>query len=337
LTAGEISLEVGCHLEVEGRRAEAGVGLDEAVAEGEGDALGDVGAAETAGVLVEVHPATRVAPVPTRPPRNSRLPIPGAIAGPIPGPIAGSSVMVAPGRSSDVVASSVRAYRVRVPTAERPIRSFHPRRGRVTVRQADAIERLWPTHGVDVDGRTLDLARLFGNDLPVVMEIGFGTGEATAAMASADPATNLLAVDVHTPGFGRLLQRIGVERLDNVRVASGDAVELLRDMLGPGSLAGIRIYFPDPWPKARHHKRRLVQRGFVALAVSRLAPGGELHLATDWADYADQMRAVLDAEPLLEKRFDGTEPRPSRRPMTRFERAGLAKGHAVVDLVYDRI
>jgi tRNA (guanine-N7-)-methyltransferase len=203
------------------------------------------------------------------------------------------------------------------------------------VSQAAAIERLWPAYGIDVDGRPLDLADVFGNDHPVVVEIGFGTGEATATLAAADRATNLLAVDVHTPGFGRLLQRVGAEDLTHVRVASGDAVELFRDMLAPASLAGVRIYFPDPWPKARHHKRRLVQPEFVALATSRLAAGGRLHLATDWAEYADQMRAALGAEPGLARELDTSVP-PQWRPATRFERAGLAKGHQVVDLVYVR-
>jgi tRNA (guanine-N7-)-methyltransferase len=227
-----------------------------------------------------------------------------------------------------------------VPTVEPHIRSFHPRRGRVTTSQAAAIERGWPAYGIDVAPQLLDLAAVFGDDHPVVVEIGFGTGEATATMAAADPATNVLAVDVHTPGFGQLLQRVADEALTNVRVVSGDAVELFRDMLAPGSLSGIRLYFPDPWPKARHHKRRLVRPDFVALAVSRLAPGGELHLATDWPDYAHHMRAVLDAEPLLVKGFDDqvADPadRPAQRPTTRFERAGQAKGHPVVDLVYVR-
>jgi len=205
----------------------------------------------------------------------------------------------------------------------------------VTPRQAQAIAELWPTYGLDVDGRPLDLGHLYGDNRPVVLEIGFGTGEATAAMAAADPETNLLAVDIHTPGFGRLLARIGAESLTNVRVGSGDAVDLVRDMLAPGTLAGIRIYFPDPWPKARHHKRRLVQPGFVRLAVTALAPGGRLHLATDWADYADQMRVVCDAEPLLHKEIEASSPLMGR-PSTRYELAGLAKGHQVIDLVYLR-
>ena len=227
-----------------------------------------------------------------------------------------------------------------MPTAQPHIRSFHPRRGRVTSSQAASIERLWPAFGIEVGPHALDLAEVFGDDRPVVVEIGFGTGEATAAMASADPGTNLLAVDVHTPGFGRLLAAIGAEGLDHVRVVSGDAVELFRDMLEAGSLAGIRIYFPDPWPKARHHKRRLVGPEFVALAISRLASGGTFHLATDWPPYADQMRRVLDAAPLLTKAFDQQEARPAhrpaQRPSTRFERAGRAKGHPVTDLLYVR-
>ena len=224
--------------------------------------------------------------------------------------------------------------------AQPPIRSFHQRRGRVSPSQAAAIARLWPRYGIDVGAGRLDLGAVFGDGRPVVVEIGFGTGEATAAMAAADPGTNLLAVDVHTPGFGRLLQRIGDEGLEHVRVVSGDAVELLRDMLAPGSLAGIRIYFPDPWPKARHHKRRLVRPDFASLAVSRLTSAGTLHLATDWPPYAEAIRQVLGRQPLLANVFDQQEPRPrhrpSGRPTTRFEQAGLTKGHPVVDLVYVR-
>jgi len=220
------------------------------------------------------------------------------------------------------------------------IRSFHPRRGRVTASQRDAIERLWPVYGIDVVSRRLDLAAVFDNDRPVVLEIGFGSGEATAEMAAADPATNLLAADVHTPGFGQLLGRVGALGLTHVRVVSGDAVELLRDMLAPGSLAGIRIYFPDPWPKTGHHKRRLVRTEFAALAASRLRSGGTMHLATDWLPYAQVMREVLAGEPALSKEFDGQATaqvqRPWNRPVTRYERAGLAKGHQVVDLVYRR-
>lgn len=221
--------------------------------------------------------------------------------------------------------------------AEQRIRSFHPRRGRVTQAQQDALRRLWPSLGVDIDGHPLDLAELFDDPrLPIVVEIGFGMGEATAEMALADPSTGILAVDVHTPGQGNLLHLVDAAGLDNVRVASGDAVVLLRDMLPPGSLAGLRVFFPDPWPKKRHHKRRLIQPRFVMLAASRLAPGATLHLATDWEPYAEQMLAVLSAEPELINRYEGFAPRPDFRPMTKFERQGIAKGHQVHDLVLER-
>jgi tRNA (guanine-N7-)-methyltransferase len=233
---------------------------------------------------------------------------------------------------------------------ERRIRSFHPRRGRLGATQADALERLWAAYGTAVSGRPMDLAALFGRaDLPVVLEIGFGMGDSTAAMAAAAPETGILAVDVHTPGHGNLLRLVERLRLDNVRLAAGDAVILLRDMLPPGALAGLRIYFPDPWPKSRHHKRRLIQQEFVALAASRLAPGGTVHCATDWEPYAEQMLAVLSACPELANlhpRGDGTvredgsvpgyAPRPEWRPLTKFERVGLAKGHRVHDLLFRR-
>jgi tRNA (guanine-N7-)-methyltransferase len=202
--------------------------------------------------------------------------------------------------------------------------------------------RLWPTWGVEIDGRTrLDVGELFGG-LPVVLEIGFGMGEATAEMAAADPHTGILATDVHTPGQGNLLRLAEERGLDNVRVANGDAHLLLREMLPPGSLAGIRIFFPDPWPKKRHHKRRLIQPDFVELAASRLAPGAVLHCATDWEPYAEHMLAVLGACPLLENAAPGGHgyaPRPAEaeRPVTRFERQGLAKGHVVRDLRFRRV
>ena len=157
-----------------------------------------------------------------------------------------------------------------------------------------------------------------------------------ASMSRSSTTTSILAVDVHTRGIARLLQLVDEGGLSHVRVAQGDAVVLLRDMLAPGSLAGIRLYFPDPWPKARHHKRRLVQPAFVALAASRLRPGGTFHAATDWTAYAEQMRAVLDAEPLLVSRSGGPGTRPPWRPITRYEQAGLDQGHVVTDLVYER-
>ncbi|WP_436771741.1 tRNA (guanosine(46)-N7)-methyltransferase TrmB [Yinghuangia sp. YIM S09857] len=220
------------------------------------------------------------------------------------------------------------------------VRTFHPRRGRLSPQQQDAIERLWPAYGVPVDGKPRDLAALFGNGNPVVLEIGFGMGEATAAMAAAEPGVNILATDIHTPGIGNLLHLVEDRGLANVRIAEGDAVVLLTDMVAAESLAGIRVYFPDPWPKSRHHKRRLIRPGFAALAASRLAPDGTLHCATDWAPYAAWMLEVLEAEPALANTAGpggGRVPRPDWRPMTRFERQGLAKGHEVADLVFRRV
>ncbi|MDX3800964.1 tRNA (guanosine(46)-N7)-methyltransferase TrmB [Streptomyces sp. SAS_272] len=223
---------------------------------------------------------------------------------------------------------------------ERRIRSFQPRRSRVTAGQADALQRLWAKWGLDIDGRPVDLAELFGaGDRPVVVEIGFGMGEATAQMAAADPGTDILAVDVHTPGQGNLLSLADRNALTNVRVANGDAIILLREMLPPDSLDGLRVYFPDPWPKKRHHKRRLIQPEFLDLAATRLKPGALVHCATDWEPYAEQMLEVLTAHPDFENtRADGGfAPRPDFRPLTRFEGQGLDKGHVVNDLLFRRV
>ncbi|PVD03663.1 tRNA (guanosine(46)-N7)-methyltransferase TrmB [Streptomyces sp. CS207] len=223
---------------------------------------------------------------------------------------------------------------------ERRIRSFQPRRSRVTTGQADALQRLWPLWGLDIDGqRVIDLGELFGNGRPIVLEIGFGMGEATAQMAAADPETNILAVDVHTPGQGNLLGLAERNGLSNIRVGNGDAIILLREMLAPDSLAGLRVYFPDPWPKKRHHKRRLIQPEFLTLAATRLAPGAVLHCATDWEPYAEQMLEVLTAHPDFENTVPGGgfAPRPAHRPLTRFEGQGLDKGHVVNDLLFRRV
>lgn len=221
---------------------------------------------------------------------------------------------------------------------ERRIRSFQPRRSRVTTGQGEALKRLWGTWGLDIDGReVIDLEKLF-DGLPVVLEIGFGMGEATAQMAAADPSTGILAADVHTPGQGNLLALAERGGMTNVRVANGDAIILLREMLPPASLAGMRVYFPDPWPKARHHKRRLIQPEFLDLAATRLAPGAVLHCATDWEDYAEQMLEVLSTHPeFVNTQADGGyAPRPEFRPLTRFEGQGLDKGHVVHDLLFAR-
>ncbi|HCA87984.1 MAG TPA: tRNA (guanosine(46)-N7)-methyltransferase TrmB [Streptomyces sp.] len=221
---------------------------------------------------------------------------------------------------------------------ERRIRSFRPRRGRVTAGQGEALRRLWTTWGLDIDGMyQLDLEKLF-EDRPVVLEIGFGMGEATARMAADDPGTGILAADVHTPGHGNLLALAEREGLTNVRVANGDAIILLREMIAPAALAGLRVFFPDPWPKQRHQKRRLIQPEFVELAVTRLRPGATVHCATDWEPYAEQMLEVLTASPELENtRADGGyASRPDFRPLTKFEGAGLVKGHVVKDLIFRR-
>ncbi|MGW1216852.1 tRNA (guanosine(46)-N7)-methyltransferase TrmB [Streptomyces sp. NPDC002499] len=223
---------------------------------------------------------------------------------------------------------------------ERRIRSFQPRRSRVTAGQADALQRLWPKWGLDIDGqRTLDLGELFGNANRVVLEIGFGMGEATAQMAAAEPGTNILAVDVHTPGQGNLLNLADQSGLPNVRVGNGDAIILLREMLAPDALDGLRVYFPDPWPKKRHHKRRLIQPEFLDLAASRIRPGGIVHCATDWEPYAEQMLDVLTAHPEFENTASdgGFASRPEFRPLTRFEGQGLEKGHVVNDLLFRRV
>ncbi|UNM16878.1 tRNA (guanosine(46)-N7)-methyltransferase TrmB [Streptomyces formicae] len=222
---------------------------------------------------------------------------------------------------------------------ERRIRSFQPRRSRVTAGQGEALLRLWPTWGLDIDGRsTLALDEMFDR-LPVVLEIGFGMGEATAQMAAADPGTGILAVDVHTPGQGNLLGLADRMGLSNVRVANGDAIILLREMLTPDALDGLRVYFPDPWPKKRHHKRRLIQPEFLTLAASRMKPGAVLHCATDWEPYAEQMLDVLTAHPGFENTQEdgGYAPRPAFRPLTRFEGQGLDKGHVVHDLLFRRV
>ena len=217
------------------------------------------------------------------------------------------------------------------------IRTFSPRRGRVGHQQQAAIDSMWPAFGVAVIDRPLDLQALFGRRAPVVLEIGFGMGEATAQMAAADPERDLLAIDVHTPGVGALLHRIAQEGLSNVRVAKGDAVELMRDMLAPESLDEIRVFFPDPWPKERHRKRRLVSGRPLSLMASRLAPGAVLHCATDWEPYAQQMIREIDAEAQLVNLHSAFAMRPEDRPTTRFERLGTAKGHPVFDIIARRI
>lgn len=213
------------------------------------------------------------------------------------------------------------------------VRSYRLRRGRLSATTADALDRLGELV-VPVDGRPLDVRALFGRTAPLVVEVGSGMGEATAAMAAADPGRDVLAVDVHVQGLGRLLRRVEDDGLTNVRVAEGDAVVLLRDMLAAGSVDEVRVYFPDPWPKARHVKRRLVQAAFADLVASRLRAGGLLHVATDWPPYADQVRVLLQSHPAFCVVHEGE--RPSYRPVTRFEQRGLDAGRPSYDLIARR-
>ena len=212
------------------------------------------------------------------------------------------------------------------------IRTFHARKGRVSTAERDGIDRLLPVFGAPTG--QLDPIALFSGR-PIVFEIGFGLGDATLAMAQADPHRGIIAADVHTPGVGRLLNRVEELGLTNIRVLHGDAVEYLRTCVPDSSINEFRAYFPDPWPKARHHKRRLFRSDLVALLTTKLEPGGYIHVATDWAQYAESIRAVCSTQSELDLVEDS--PIPVRnRPTTKFEATGLRKGHSVSDLVYRR-
>ncbi|WP_346770693.1 tRNA (guanosine(46)-N7)-methyltransferase TrmB [Cellulomonas sp. RIT-PI-Y] len=225
-----------------------------------------------------------------------------------------------------------------------PLRTFHPRRAPLGAHRADALERLWPSYGVSVHDPelglppltstgTLDTTALFGRRAPLVVEIGSGMGDATAAMAADDPDRDYLAIEVHLPGIAHLLTLIEDADLTNVRLAHGDALELFRTRIAPDSLDAVHVFFPDPWPKARHHKRRIIAPEHVALIRSRLRPGGVLHCATDWEPYAEQMLEVLTADPGLSNPHGGFAPRSATRPVTRFEQRGVDAGRTIRDLV----
>ena len=216
---------------------------------------------------------------------------------------------------------------------KREIRSYVLRQGRTTPSQQRALEALLPRYGIVFSEHVLDLKGVFGRTAPVILEIGSGMGETTAAIAAENPGTDYVAVEVHGPGVGSLLKRIDAAGLANLRIIRHDAVEVLRHMIGDGALAAIHLFFPDPWPKKRHHKRRLVQPEFAALAARRIAPGGYLHAATDWPDYAAQIDEVLSANPHFEKLAPGEK---QKRPLTKFERRGLGLGHPVRDLLFLR-
>lgn len=217
----------------------------------------------------------------------------------------------------------------------RAIRSFVLRQGRMSPAQQRACDELMPRYGVE-PAAPLDFERMFGRRAPVVLEIGFGMGETTAAIAAAQPGRDFLGVEMHLPGVGALLRRIHEQGLTNLRVLRHDAVDVVATMIPPATLAGIHVFFPDPWPKKRHHKRRLLQPGFVHELALRLAPGGYLHVATDWDDYAQEILATLAAESLLENTAADFAPRPAYRPLTKFEARGLRLGHGVHDLIFRR-
>jgi tRNA (guanine-N7-)-methyltransferase len=219
----------------------------------------------------------------------------------------------------------------------RQIRSFVLRQGRVSKAQRRAHAELLPVYGVPFSPIPLDLDRVFGRAAPRILEIGFGMGETTAAIAQEHPENGYLGIEVHTPGVGSLLKRIADLHLANLRIIQHDAVEVVQQMIAPDALDGVHIFFPDPWPKKRHHKRRLIQPAFVALLASKMKPGARVHACTDWEEYARQMLEVLAADPALRNTAPGYASRPEARPETKFERRGLALGHRVWDLVFRKV
>lgn len=240
--------------------------------------------------------------------------------------------MGAPGSRTDATPPGDR------PPHHRPVRSFVRREGRLTAAQSRALEELFPRYGIDHPGPAINPAAAFGREAPLTLDIGFGNGEVLLEGAAAHPERNFLGVEVHRPGVGRLLNRIHERKLDNVRVICGDAVEVIRDRLPPACIDVCWIFFPDPWPKKRHHKRRLVQGPFLRLLAGRMRPGGIVHAATDWEDYAGWMLEAFRDEPGLENTAadGGFVPRPEWRPETKFERRGLDRGHPVHDLIFQK-
>jgi tRNA (guanine-N7-)-methyltransferase len=213
-----------------------------------------------------------------------------------------------------------------------PIRSYVLRQSRTTPAQRRALEELLPKYGITFSAKPIEPPQIFGRHAPLVLEIGSGMGETTIEIARAHPQNDFIAIEVHGPGVGSLLKQIAAQELSNLRVIRHDAVEVLEQMIPDGALAAIHLFFPDPWPKKRHHKRRLVQPAFAALAARKLTRGGYLHAATDWPDYAAQIERVLSAEPLLEP-----APHKPQRPRTKFEQRGLGLGHSVSDLLFRRV
>ena len=222
-------------------------------------------------------------------------------------------------------------------TGHPPIRSYVLRQGRFSRAQQRAYETLLPRFGVKYAREFLDFPAIFGRVAPVIVEIGFGMGETTAAIAASHPDRDYLAIEVHSPGVGSLLKHMEEQALTNIRIVQHDAAEVLRDMVPREAVDGMHIFFPDPWPKKRHHKRRLLQPAFGALAAANLKRGGYLHFATDWQDYAEQALEVLGAVPGLRNTAEGFAARPETRPLTKFERRGRKLGHGVWDLLFEKV
>ena len=216
------------------------------------------------------------------------------------------------------------------------IRSFVNRRGHMTQGQQQALDAYLDKWSLPYRTKVLDLGQAFGRSAPTILEIGFGMGETTEQIAMARPQDNFLGVEVFNAGVGALLKRIETSALENIRIVQHDAVEVLRDMVAPNSLAGVHIYFPDPWPKNRHHKRRLIQAPLIELLSSRMASGAYLHCATDWEHYAQQMLEVLSGEASLINTAENFAPRPDFRPLTKFEHRGLRLGHGIWDLLFNK-
>lgn len=219
----------------------------------------------------------------------------------------------------------------------RPIRSFVLRQGRMSNAQTRALETLLPRWGIPYQESLLDLDTAFGRSAPKILEIGFGMGDSTATIAAAHPQNDYLGIEVHGPGVGSLLNQIEALSLSNLRVIQHDAVEVLKHMIAPASLDGVHIFFPDPWHKKKHHKRRLIQPELVALLCEKLKPGGYLHAATDWQEYAEHILAVLAAEPKLANSAIDFAPKPDYRPLTKFEQRGIKLGHGVWDIVFRKV
>ena len=233
-------------------------------------------------------------------------------------------------------ATKIFLYESRILMLHRPIRSYVLRQGRVSNAQQRAYDTLLPRYGIPYSPQCIDLEQVFGRSAPRVLEIGFGMGETTAIIAAQHPENDYLGIEVHTPGVGGLLKSVSEQNLKNVRIVQHDAVEVLKSMIAPGTFDAVHIFFPDPWPKKRHHKRRLIQPEFVSLLASRMKPGAYLHVVTDWQDYAEHILDVLKREPQLENTVQDYAPHPDHRPQTKFESRGLKLGHGVWDIIFRR-